>query len=495
MPGYELEPKRRLPAVAFVLLLVAGLLVVSTPTAPAQAAELDPRVPGPDNPVGPTNWNILTVQPNFVNYSSGENVTVSNVRFLSGFDITNGTHVTMRNCHVINPGSFWTVFVRDGSLLMEDCQIGDYTTPPGERGIGGNNVTLRRVKIVGHTDGIKAGHNGLYEQVWITDLREFRPDDHPDAFQDDGGNSNYTIRHSRLVGIDVNGARGTSAAIIKSDLGPISDVTIEGNFLDGGQYVLMVLAGCYGTCHPSPTNVVIRNNAFGRNAVYGVLNRDEEADITWVGNFWADNGQLINQWGEPIGGPGPGPDPDPDPDPGDGPFADVSSSHTFASEIAWLAEEGITRGCNPPSNSRFCPDSYVDRGQMAAFLVRALGLTDRLDDPFIDDDGSIFEADIEKLAAAGITSGCNPPANTKFCPDSTITRGQMAAFLARARNLSGANRDYFDDDDGSLFEDDINRLARANITRGCNPPTNDHFCPNSKVTRGQMAAFLARAFS
>ena len=54
---------------------------------------------------------------------------------------------------------------------------------------------------------------------------------------------------------------------------------------------------------------------------------------------------------------------------------------------------------------------------------------------FVDDDGSVFEQDIEKLAAAGITAGCNPPANTNFCPDSPLTRGQMAAFLVRALNL------------------------------------------------------------
>ena len=74
----------------------------------------------------------------------------------------------------------------------------------------------------------------------------------------------------------------------------------------------------------------------------------------------------------------------------------------------------------------------VTRGQMAAFLTRALGLTERLDNPFVDDDDSIFEADIERLAAAGITKGCNPPTNDRFCPDGTVTRGQMAAFLVRA---------------------------------------------------------------
>jgi hypothetical protein len=39
---------------------------------------------------------------------------------------------------------------------------------------------------------------------------------------------------------------------------------------------------------------------------------------------------------------------------------------------------------------------------------------------------------IESLAAAGITQGCNPPLNDRFCPDKSVTRGQMAAFLARA---------------------------------------------------------------
>jgi hypothetical protein len=69
---------------------------------------------------------------------------------------------------------------------------------------------------------------------------------------------------------------------------------------------------------------------------------------------------------------------------------------------------------------------------MAAFLVRALGLTETDGTDFVDDDGSIFEGDIERLAAAGITRGCNPPDNDRFCPDDPITRGQMAAFLFRA---------------------------------------------------------------
>ena len=134
---------------------------------------------------------------------------------------------------------------------------------------------------------------------------------------------------------------------------------------------------------------------------------------------------------------------------------------------------------------------------MAAFLVRALGLTDTGGgNAFVDDDESVFEADIARLAAAGITRGCNPPTNDRFCPNERVTRQQMAAFLVRAYGLTddgGGNT--FVDDDGSVFETDIAKLAAAGITKGCNPPANTEFCPYSAVTREQMAAFLHRASS
>ncbi len=115
-------------------------------------------------------------------------------------------------------------------------------------------------------------------------------------------------------------------------------------------------------------------------------------------------------------------------------------------------------------------------------------------DHFTDDSGHLFEDDIDAIADAGITRGCNPPENTLFCPDDTVTRGQMAAFLVRALNLTDdGGGDLFVDDDSSVFEGDIDRLAAADVTRGCNPPTNDRFCPDDELTRGQMAAFLARA--
>lgn len=175
-----------------------------------------------------------------------------------------------------------------------------------------------------------------------------------------------------------------------------------------------------------------------------------------------------------------------------GTFVDDDGS-IHEGSIEAIAAEGITQGCNPPANSRFCPDDVVTRGQMAAFLARALELGASDLDHFVDDDGHLFEEAVDQLADARITIGCNPPANDRFCPDQPMTRGEMAAMLVRAFDYPVVDDDFFVDDDGHVFEGVVNRLAAAGVTVGCNPPANDRFCPDRPVTRGQMATFLTRA--
>ncbi|MGQ0608847.1 MAG: S-layer homology domain-containing protein, partial [Chloroflexota bacterium] len=164
------------------------------------------------------------------------------------------------------------------------------------------------------------------------------------------------------------------------------------------------------------------------------------------------------------------------------PFTDTGSS-AFRNEIFWLYNEGITAGC---SATTFCPTARVTREQMASFLVRALGLPSTSRDFFTDDETSIHEGDINRLAAAGVTGGC---AAGRFCPKANVTREQMASFLARAFKLPNATTDFFTDDETSIHEGDINRLALSGITGGC---ATGRFCPTAFVTREQMAAFLYR---
>ncbi len=167
-------------------------------------------------------------------------------------------------------------------------------------------------------------------------------------------------------------------------------------------------------------------------------------------------------------------------------FDDDGDVHEGAIEAIVVA--GITRGCREAD--LYCPADSVTRGQMAAFLARALHLPAAHGDTFTDDDGSIFESDIEAIAVAGITRGCGPHL---FCPDRVVTRQEMAAFLNRALHLAPAGEDPFVDDGESPFSADIAALATAGITKGCNPPADDRFCPTRPVLRDQMASFLSRA--
>lgn len=165
-------------------------------------------------------------------------------------------------------------------------------------------------------------------------------------------------------------------------------------------------------------------------------------------------------------------------------FSDTLNN-VHALNIEAIADAGITRGC---TTVLYCPESNVTRGQMAAFLNRALGLPAAGSAGFTDTAGHTFEDDINRLAAAGITQGCE---DNRYCPDDAVTRGQMAAFLNRALNLPAAPSFGFTDTVGHQFRDDIDRIAAAGITQGC---TNNLYCPDDLVTRAQMASFLARAF-
>jgi glucose/arabinose dehydrogenase len=183
------------------------------------------------------------------------------------------------------------------------------------------------------------------------------------------------------------------------------------------------------------------------------------------------------------------------------PIAALAPGGTFTDDdgsvheggIEAIAAEGITVGCNPPFNDRFCPNRVLTRAEMAAMVSRALSLPATGADHFTDDDGHVLEGAINRIAEAGITQGCNPPSNTRFCPDRTLTRAEAAGFLARALDLPASGTDFFDDDNGNVLEGAINRIAADGITVGCNPPTNNNFCPNRTLTRAEMATMVTRA--
>ncbi|MPZ53122.1 MAG: hypothetical protein GEU79_10400 [Acidimicrobiia bacterium] len=78
----------------------------------------------------------------------------------------------------------------------------------------------------------------------------------------------------------------------------------------------------------------------------------------------------------------------------------------------------------------------MSRGEMAVFIQRAFQIAQSQEDRFADDTGHYAENAIDAVANAGITVGCNPPKNTRFCPLKPITRSQVATFIMRGLRLN-----------------------------------------------------------
>lgn len=170
------------------------------------------------------------------------------------------------------------------------------------------------------------------------------------------------------------------------------------------------------------------------------------------------------------------------PPPPAGTFCDTDG-HFHEDNIDKIAAAGITQG---DADGCFRPDAPVTRGQVAAFIDRAYDLAPGTA-TFCDTAGTTHEASIAAVADAGIAEG-----RTDGCyrPGDSVTRGQMASFIARAEGLTAGGAATFCDIAGTTHEGNIVAIADAGIAQGDNAGC---FNPGDDVTRGQMATFLARA--
>ena len=130
-----------------------------------------------------------------------------------------------------------------------------------------------------------------------------------------------------------------------------------------------------------------------------------------------------------------------DPDPvTESRFADVSASTMweesmwFAPHVERLADLEITVGCGQdPLN--FCTDVNLTKSQAASWLARAFDLESDESAGFGDAAGSVHEANINAVVAAGVMEGCSTdPKN--FCVNDTVTKGEMASYVNKARKAA-----------------------------------------------------------
>ncbi len=179
-------------------------------------------------------------------------------------------------------------------------------------------------------------------------------------------------------------------------------------------------------------------------------------------------------------------------------FSDTSSS-PFQGEIDCIAAYGVTSG---KSATTYAPNETVLRQQMALFLYN-LAATSKQGAPagaypcgFHDID-SVPANERNAICAdnqAGIAQGTS---STQFDPGHAVRRDQMATFIVRLLAYEGltitapTGADYFTDDNGdSPHEANINKLASIGVVQG---GSDGQYHPYASVTRGEMAAFMARA--
>jgi len=206
-----------------------------------------------------------------------------------------------------------------------------------------------------------------------------------------------------------------------------------------------------------------------------------------------------------------------------GSFSDIPSTHWAFPYVENLFHNGITAGW---SGTEYAPTLPVKRWHMATFLARALtgsqtfpttgtvpgmgnyNCTAGGHSVFADvPPGDAMCAAVHYIASRRVTLGCTAG---KFCPYNPVKRYQMALFLARAMTAelefpqtgTVPGRGNYDCSSGghSVFSDvqptdatcsAIHFIASKGVTLGCG---GDRFCPYDDVGRGQMAAFLVRAF-
>jgi hypothetical protein len=182
-------------------------------------------------------------------------------------------------------------------------------------------------------------------------------------------------------------------------------------------------------------------------------------------------------------------------------FYDVPFRYWAFDWIQRLYAANITGGCST-NPLQYCPEGTVTRAQMAVFLER--GIHGPSYTPPAVGSGTGFgdvppgywaAAWIKQLAADGITGGCG---SGNYCPESPVTRAQMAVFLLRSKHGASYNPPAVGS--GTGFGDVpttywaaawIKQLVAEGITSGCGAGT---YCPDAPVTRAQMAVFLVKTF-
>lgn len=169
-------------------------------------------------------------------------------------------------------------------------------------------------------------------------------------------------------------------------------------------------------------------------------------------------------------------------------FADVSAEEYYYEAVKWASENGVTGGIG---ENLFGANLPCTRAQIVTFLWRAAGSPEPKGmSGFVDVSADAYYAKAVAWAVEeGIVSGTSA---TTFSPDAVCTRAQSVAFLYRAFGEKVNKAAGFSDVSADAYYADAVAWAVKNgVASGIGGGL---FAPDQDCARGQIVAFLYRAY-
>lgn len=179
-------------------------------------------------------------------------------------------------------------------------------------------------------------------------------------------------------------------------------------------------------------------------------------------------------------------------------FVDVPSSYDAYDEIQYLVDLGAIKGYKEKNGTYYKPHNPVTRGQAAKMVIISKGLSPIVvsKSNFTDvEAGTELSKYVERAVSEGYISEVK---KGQFAPYVSLTRQEMAKALALAFDLdvdkyANLYVPFTDITPSHPYYKYIAAIYYNGITKGSPKGKDRVFMPNSPVTRGQFASFIARA--
>jgi hypothetical protein len=213
---------------------------------------------------------------------------------IHGFVNVKATNVTIKNS-IVRGGKaagYATGLITDygyANLLIQNVDVvAEYPSVYFD-GIKGNNFTASKVHVVGNVDSVKIHGDNVTVQSSLLENTVYYASD---PYQNGGPTHNDNVqilqgKNLRLSGNTIRGA--TNFAVLAESTQNAVDVTVDGNWLDGGHCTVKLQVGSY------PETAKVTNNVFGPDRAVSscAFTAYPAVNLTASGNVFEADGSAV----------------------------------------------------------------------------------------------------------------------------------------------------------------------------------------------------------